>query len=137
MYHGPCLNLANFPTFLIHIENCRVNLLLHPLLISRPKSGGPWPFIPPARLEVIRQHISPLSFKGPDSTRAARFALVGLFGFRHKSSRGRHHYPAGTPQNKRGRAVPFGLVGFWAGHTPKKLFIHFFCFSKNSPQTRG
>lgn len=62
--NGPRLNLANSPTFLIHIENCRVNLLLHPLLISRPKSGGPWPFIPPARLELIRQYFSPFLLRG-------------------------------------------------------------------------
>lgn len=93
--------------------------------------GGPWPFIPPGRLELIRQHFSPLSFKGPGhKTRAARFALVGRFGFRHKSSRGRHHYPAGSPQNKHGRAVPFGLVGFWAGHTPKKIIHPFFLLFK-------
>lgn len=129
------LNLANSPTFLIHIANCRVNLLLHPLLISRPKSGGPWPFIPPDRLELIRQHFSPLSFKGPGhKTRAARFALVGKFGFRHKSSRGRHYYPAGTPQNERGPEL-YLLAGWLlgAGHTPKKYSSIFLLFKGVSP----
>ena len=132
--NDPRFNLANSPTFLIHIANCRV----HPLLISRPKSGGPWPFIPPARLELIRQHFSPLSFKGPShKTRAARFALVGRFGFRHKSSRGRHYYPAGTPQNERGPEL-YLLASWLLGGAYSKKIIHpfFLLFKELTPGPR-
>ena len=134
MYRNdPRLNLANSPTFLIHIENCRVNLLLHPLSISRPKSGGPWPFIPPDLLNLSGSTFPHFLLRGQTQPVYPGFALVGRFGFRHKSSCGRHHYPAGTPQNERGRAVPFGWLAFRRGILQKKYSSIFLLFKELSP----
>lgn len=99
------------------------------------KSGGPWPFIPPDRLELIWQHFSPLSFKGPGhKTRAARFALVGIFGSGIKVA------VAGTTilpeRRKKNAGEPYLLawLAFGRGILQKNYSSIFFAFQRTHPR---
>lgn len=100
------------------------------------KIGGP--FIPPDRLELIRQHFSPLSFKGPGhKTRAARFALVGIFGSGIKVAvAGTTILPERRVKRIRAGAVPvFYMLAFRGGDTPIKNYSSiFFAFQRTHPR---
>lgn len=95
------------------------------------KSGGP--FIPPARLEVIRQYFSPFLLRGQTQPAYPGFALVGIFGSGIKVA------VAGTtilPERRKTNAgEPYLLawLAFGWGILQKKLFSHFFVFQRTHP----